>query len=323
MSKTVNTPKLPTDETTGFGTNSAWYGGRLVNKDGRTNIRRTGIRFFESLSVYHMLLQISRWKFMMLIVLAFLLFNLVFASVYLLIGIQHLSGMIAVTPVQKFVEAFFFSSQTFTTVGYGRISPTGYTTSFVASLEAFVGLLFFAIATGLFYARFSRPQSFIRFSHHAVIAPYKDGIALMCRMVPFKNNRLTDAQVTVTLAMVVTENGKTMNRFYPLTLEIARINALSLSWTLVHAIDEKSPFYEWSKEEFSKHKYEVLLYANAFDETFSSTVVCRTSYTNHEVIAGGKFVPMYHRSHDNESTIVEIDKLNLVEPVDITAHLPG
>jgi inward rectifier potassium channel len=314
--------RLPTDETTGFGSNNAMYGGRLVNKNGRTNIKKTGIRFWESISVYHTLLQISRWKFLMLIFLFFLMFNLVFACVYLWIGIQHLSGMVAITPAQKFIEAFFFSAQTFTTVGYGRISPTGYMTSFVASLEAFAGLLFFAIATGLFYARFSRPQSFIRFSHHALIAPYKEGIALMCRMVPYKNNRLTDAQVTLTLAMVENESGKMVNRFYPLPLEIPRINALSLSWTLVHTIDEKSPLYGWREEDFKTQKYEILLYANAFDETFSSTVVCRTSYASEEVYVGGKFIPMYHRSGTGESTIVEMDKLHSFEEVDISAHLP-
>src|SRR5581483_3314584 len=311
------------DESTGFGSNTSLYGGRLVNKNGRPNIKKTGIQFLEQLSLYHTLIQMSRWKFLIFIFLFFMLFNLAFATVYLLIGIEHLSGMVALTRSQKFLEAFFFSAQTFTTVGYGRINPTGYLTSFIASLEAFSGLLFFAIATGVFYARFSRPKSYLKFSHHALISPYKEGIALMCRMVTFKNNSLTDAQVRLTLAMAVEENGKTVNRFYQLPLEIPRINALSLSWTLVHPIDENSPLFGWREEDFKNQKYEILLYANAYDDAFSSTVVCRTSYTNHEIILGGKFVPMYHRSHSGESTIVEMDKLHVFEEADISAHLPA
>jgi len=305
--------KIATDETTGFGTNNALYGGRLLNKDGMPNIKKTGIRFFETVSWYHTLIQMPLLKFLTFIFLSFLLFNLFFASIYLLIGIQHLSGMVAITRSEKILEAFFFSAQTFTTVGYGRISPTGYLTSFIASFEAFSGLLFFAIATGLFYARFSRPQSFLRFSQNALIAPYKDGIALMYRMAPYKNNRLTDVEVTLTLAMVENENGKSVNRFYPLPPEIHRITALSLSWTLVHVINDKSPLYNWQEEDFKNSKYEILVYVKAFDDTFSNTVMARTSYTNDEIVIGAKFVPMYHRSEKGESTILEMDKLSLFE----------
>src|SRR5688572_6999188 len=106
MSKTIKiNTKVTTDETTGFGTNNAMYGGRLVNKDGRANIHRTGIRFFESLSWYHTLIEIKWWKFLIFIFLFFLLFNVVFAGIYLLIGIQHLSGMVAVTNAEKVLEA--------------------------------------------------------------------------------------------------------------------------------------------------------------------------------------------------------------------------
>jgi inward rectifier potassium channel len=318
MSKVIKiSTKVATDETTGFGSNHAMYGGRLVNKDGRPNIRKTGLRFFETLSWYHVLIDIPVLKFLTFIFLFFVFFNLLFAGIYLLIGIENLSGMVALTPAQKFLEAFFFSAQTFTTVGYGRINPTGYLTSFVAALEAFSGLLFFAIATGLFYARFSRPKSFIRFSQNALVAPYKGGAALMLRMVPFKNNSLTDANVTITMAMAVNENGRSVNRFYPLTLEIPRINALTLSWTLVHPIDENSPFYNWQEEEFTKNEFEMLVYVKAFDDMFSNTVVARTSYTNHEVVVGAKFIPMYHRSEKGATTIVELDKLNSFEKAEV------
>ena len=128
-------------------------------------------------------------------------------------------------------------------MGYGRISPTGFVTSLVATFEAFLGLLSFAIATGLFYGRFSRPQAFLKYSRHAPISPYKEGIALMLRMAPAKNNSLSEVEVKLTAALRLDESGKYMNRFYPLTLEFSKVNGLTLSWTLVHPIDERSPLY--------------------------------------------------------------------------------
>lgn len=312
----INT-RLATDETTGFGSNNAMYGRRFMNKDGRPNIRPSGIRFFERLGPYHTLIQMSRWQFLGFIFLFFLFFNLLFACLYLLLGINHLSGIVAVTPLEKFIEAFFFSAQTFTTVGYGRINPTGYTTSFLASLEAFSGLLFFALATGLFYARFARPQAYLRFSANVLIAPFKEGLGLMYRMAPYKGNYLTDAEVTLTLALVVSENGRLVNRFYPLSLEYNKVNALTLSWTVVHPIDERSPLYNWHEDDYKNSSFELLVYVKAFDDIYSNTVVARTSYSKEEFVCGGKFLPMYHRSENGETTMLELDKLNAFEKVDV------
>ena len=324
MSKIIRiNSRAQTDETTGFGTNSAMYGGRLMNKDGQPNIRKTNIGFIERLSWYHTMIKMSRWKFLGLIFLFFLAVNLVFAVIYYVVGVEHLGGMDAKTLSQKFTEAYFFSAQTFTTVGYGRINPTGYLTSFIAAFEAFCGLLFFAIATGLFYARFSRPQAFLKFSHHALVAPFKDGIALMFRLAPYKNNYLTDAEVQLTLALVVDENGNPVNRFYPLELQISKINALSLSWTLVHPINDKSPLHNLSEEDLKNYKAEILVFVKAFDDTFSNTVVARTSYSYTELVFGARFQPMYNRSGDGMSTVMEMDKLHSYVEVDISALAPA
>lgn len=115
----------------------------------------------------------------------------------------------------------------------------GMMVSGVATFEAFLGLLSFALATGLFYGRFSRPKAHLRFSKNMLISPFKEGKALMFRLAPYKNNYLSEVEVKLTLAVREEENGVWMNKFYALETQIQRINMLILSWTVVHPIDEK------------------------------------------------------------------------------------
>ncbi|MFP7656680.1 ion channel [Chryseobacterium proteolyticum] len=212
---------------------------------------------------------------------------------------------------------FFFSSQTFTTVGYGRIAPVGFLASLVATFEAFLGLLTFAIATGLFYGRFSRPRAYLRFSDIAVIAPFRDTSALMFRLAPYKNNALTDAEVIVSVAIEVIEDGVPKSNFYRLETQLGKINTLALNWTVVHKIDENSPFYGFSEEDFKNTDIELIVQVRAFDEVFSNTVVQRSSYVTGEIIYGAKFVPMYYPNKDNQSTILDLDKINEHKKADL------
>ncbi|HKX86569.1 MAG TPA: ion channel [Flavobacterium sp.] len=306
--------KQKTNKHTGFGSNAANYGGRFINKDGSANIKKVGIGIIERTSWYHTMLNIKRWKFMLTIFVFYGVVNFLFACIYCIIGVDHLNGIVATTPSEQFGQAFFFSAQTFTTVGYGHISPSGFWASFVASVEALFGLLSFAIATGLFYGRFSKPKAHILFSENAIIAPFQDGKALMMRITPYKNTNLTEAEAKVTLGMRVKENGQEFNKFFTLDLEYDKINALTLSWTLVHPITEESPLYGFSEEDFKNQKGELLLFVKAFDEMFSNTVAIRTSYVFNEIVYGAKFIQMFENSH-NDKTVLYVDKLNDYEKV--------
>ena len=303
---------------TGFGINNADYGGRFVNKDGYPNVEKRGINYFERISWYHVMLQMPRWKFLGIIFSFYILVNLFFACIYYIIGIEHLEGIVAHTFSEKFGEAYFFSAQTFTTVGYGRISPKGITTSTIAAFEALVGLLSFAIATGLFYGRFSKPKAYIRFSENAVLAPFNNGLAIMMRIAPYKNNSLLEVEAKVTAGIIIEEDGLPKNKFFLLDLEYEKVNSLNLSWTLVHPITDKSPFYKFTAADFANTSGEILIFVKAFDDMFSNTVVARSSYTLQELVIGAKFVPMYHRNKDNETTILELDKLNSHAEADIS-----
>jgi inward rectifier potassium channel len=314
--KRINT-KAKTDDNTGFGSNSSNYGGRFLTKNGNANVRKEGISFIESISWYHTMLNIPRWKFLFIILLFYVVVNLFFAILYFLIGVEHLNGITANTNLEKFGQAYFFSVQTYTTVGYGHINPTGFLASFVSSIEALIGLLTFAIATGLFYGRFSRPSAFVRFSENAIIAPYQNGKALMFRLAPHKNTNLVDAEMRLTLGISVEENGVVVNKFYTLPLEMDRINALTLSWTIVHPIDEDSPLFGFKESDYKEIQGEFLVFFKTFEDMYSSTVVKRTSYTFKEVVFGAKFLPMFTRSNHNDKTVLHLDKLNAFEKVKV------
>lgn len=310
----VNAKAKPQNNT-GFGANSSYSAGRFIKKDGSANTKKRGIRVVNRLSIYHTMLNLSRFNFLGIILGFFVLVNLIFACMYYNLGIENLGGASAGSKLQNFAEAFFFSAQTFTTVGYGRINPSGFAASGIAAIEALTGLLSFAVVTGLFYGRFSRPRAYILFTDNMVITPHGTTTAIMFRMAPYKNNLLTDVEVKVTLAIKVDEDGNKSNQFYQLDLEYSQINVLTLSWTVVHSMDEKSPLNGFSIEDIRNANAEFIVYLKGFDEAFSNTVVARTSYTANEIIAGAKFKVMYQADQKDDSTVLMLDRLNDIEKV--------
>ena len=313
---------LHTEPATGFGERSTQTGGRFFLKDGKPNVVRKGIRFFDQLSWYHTMISMSGWKFWLWLLIPYIIVNAFFAFVYYTVGVEYLNGIEKGSALNNYIEAFFFSFQTFTTVGYGHVSPSGILTSTVAAFESFLGVLTLALAAGLFYGRFSNPKSFLRFSDIALIAPYKDGIGLMFRTVPYKNNHLVDAEVKLLMAMKTNQHGEERNEFYTLSVEFSKINALVLNWTIVHHINENSPIYGMSLSELREAQAELLVYLKAYDEGFANTVIARTSYTVDEIIEGAKFKPMYDRSSTGQTTILHINKLNNYEKVKLPQLKP-
>jgi inward rectifier potassium channel len=310
---------IASDISSGFGTSSENSGGRFYNREtGSANVEKKGVSLLNRYSWYHTMLAMPGGRFIFMLLAIYILINILFACIYYLIGIEHLSGIQKGPALKNFTDVFFFSTQTFTTVGYGHISPVGFLASAISAFEAFLGLLSFALATGLFYGRFSKPQAFLRFSDNAVIAPYKDGMALMFRIAPYKNNLLSEVEAKVNLAMQVEENDKRTNKFYTLQLEMSKINLLSLSWTVVHPIDEKSPLYNFSHADMTNANIEALVYIKAFDEVFSNTVIQRNSYIAPEIVWGAKFRIMYHPDADRKKTILQLNMLNEYERVALT-----
>lgn len=304
-------PYLKTNNDTGFGTNASNYGGRFINRDGTFNIRKEGIPFMERYSIFHHMLTLPRWKFITIIVLFYLVINFLFALIYSAIGFDQFQGIIGTTAWTRFKEAYFFSTETFTTVGYGRVNPVGDGANFVASIEAMMGFLSFALATGLMYGRFSRPRAYLVFSDIALISPFRGGQALMFRFASYKDKHtLTDVEIRVNVGLQVQTDGLAEYRYYELALERNKVENLSMNWTVVHPLDEKSPLRGFSREDMKASDVELYVLIRGFDDVYSNQVLQRTSYTYHEIRFNGKFVPMYRESDDGKTTILELHKLN-------------
>lgn len=301
----------------GFGSQSGNQGTRFMNKDGNFLIKRVGIPFFEIFDSYHWLLTMSWVRFFGVTTTFYIGLNIIFASIYFIIGTQNLEGSRAVTPVEHYLEAFFFSSQTLTTVGYGSISPRGIVTQTVAATEAFIGLLSFAIVTGLLYGRFARPVARLIFSYNGVVAPYKTGRGFMFRVANKKNNLISEATAQLTLGRNELINGNTVRKFYRLKLEYERVNFLTIGWTINHPVDEDSPLYGVTKEQFEESDAEFLVLINAFDNTYSQNIHTTHSYKWHEFLWGEKFIPMYERDENSEYTLLHLDKIGQTVPIDL------
>lgn len=311
-------PKIKTNQDTGFGVQVNQIGGRFVNKDGSFNVRKTGLPPWYRMSLYSSLLELSSWSFILVVLLAYGVINVIYTVLYLLLGNLELQGLAGISEWDKIKEVFFFSTQTFTTVGYGRINPDGDMANVISAVESLSGLLFFAFVTGILYGRFTKPKAYIMFSENALISPYREGTGLMFRLVPYKDNHfLTDARITVNISVMLTEDDKPTYNFYQLKLERSRIDALNMNWTVVHPIDEDSPLLNFNSEDLERADLEMYVQLTGFDDIFSNMVMQRTSYTFREIIWGAKFVPMYQMSEDGNTTILQLDKLNEFAEVDI------
>ena len=298
---------------TGFSTNTNDIGsGRFINKDGSYNLVKEGMPFWKRVSLFHDMLYLPTWKFVGVILLFYVVINLAFTGVYFIIGSSQLQGLPVGDDWKIFRELFYFSTETFTTVGYGRVNPVGDAANLVSGIESLTGLSSLAIATGLIYGRFSKPRSYLAFSDHAVVGPYKEGTGLMFRFAAFKDKHsLTDLEIRVNVGLKVLENEEPVYKYFSLDLERTRVESMPMSWTVVHPVTETSPFYGFTEEDMKTGDVELYVMLRGFDDVFSNYVQQRTSYTYQEIFLNRKFVPMYRESDDGQTTILELDKLNI------------
>lgn len=310
-----DTKKKPVkSEELGFGQNAYAKSTRLISPKGEFNVEKGGLKFWQSLDIYHELISMKWWNFLGVITFVFFLANLLFASFYYASGLESIAGHESKPGLDHFITSFYFSTQSITTVGYGELYPNSNATSILAAVESFIGLLGFALATGLMFARFSRPSRNLIYSDKALISPYQDINGLMFRFAGGSKNQLIEAEVDVVISYWSAK--KNQRVFKGANLERKKINFFSMSWTIVHPIDEKSPIHGWNEEDFKEKQVELIIMFKAFDDTYVRQVYDRMSYVSDEIDWGMKFSQIYNDSTKGKIT-VDMDKLSKVEPAQL------
>jgi inward rectifier potassium channel len=286
---------------------------RAINDDGSFNVHRRGTTWRDVHPYLH-LINIPWPGFLGIIFASYVAVNSVFALIYFALGPGSLRGDDPGMPLGRFLNAFFFSAQTLTTVGYGSLAPRGIGASAVAALEAMVGLMGFALATGLLFGRVSRPSARIGFSHRMLIAPYQNGESLQLRIVNRRVNMLMELEATMLLMTVEGPPGQLKRNFKLLKLERHKVFFLPLTWTLVHPIEHDSPFYGQTPQDLERLQAEVLVLIKGFDDTFSQVVHARYSYRYDELTWKARFKPAFE--FDKEGDIVlNVDQVGVFETV--------
>ncbi len=292
---------------------------RLLNRDGTFNVTRRQ-SLWTSLSSYHTLLTMSWPKFLLLVICYYVVGNAIFAWLYLACGPAALQVTSGPEPTSPLLKAYFFSVHTFSTIGYGNIVPVGLAANTIVAAESLFALLGFALATGILFARFSRPTAKIWFSEMALVAPYEGISAFEFRITNARNNQIIELTARVLFSRF--ENGRDGSRvrkYHELRLERSKVTFFPLTWTIVHPIDDTSPMYGLTPQDLAATDTEFLILLTGIDETFSQTVHARSSYRADEIIWNARFSNMYVHGDHGQVLSVDMERFNHFERVNPSA----
>jgi inward rectifier potassium channel len=288
---------------------------RLLNRDGSFNVERTGLKLSSWLNPYHFLLTISWRSFIGLTLLVYFISNVVFGAFYALLGDAAIIDTSSVPTTNVFLRGFFFSVQTFATIGYGTIHPVGFMPNLLVAIESYYSMILTALLTGIVFARFAKPSAKVIFSDVAVVAPYREMTAFMLRLVNSRNNQMIEVEAKIMFSRLIEENGRRVRRFEMLELEREKVSFLPLAWTVVHPINDSSPMYGLSPRDLADSDAEFAVLLSAMDETYSQSVFTRTSYKPNEIRFDVKFADIYNPTESGEKISIDVRKLSKTEPL--------
>jgi len=271
----------------------------LIARDRADRVLALGLRRLWLGDLYHRILTVGWCGFFFGAAALYVVANAVFALLYLIEP-----GSIANARPGSFADSFFFSVETMATIGYGQMAPATLYANILMTVEAGIGLMVIALATGLVFARFSRPTARVLFSEAAVIGPYNGKPTLSVRLANERQNQILAAQVTMTLVRdEVSLEGDLRRRFYDLKLVRDRSPVFALTFTVMHEIDGDSPFYAETAENLAATNAELLVTASGIDETLAQPVHARTSYLPHEIRWDHRFADIMGWTEDGRRAI--------------------
>lgn len=271
----------------------------MIGRDGAAGPVRIGVGGHWWNDQYHSLLSIPWWGFLLVATGVYVAANLGFAGLYL---IQP--GAISHVGPGDFANAFFFSVQTMATIGYGQLVPQTHYANILVTIEALFGMLMIALTTGLMFARFSRPTARILFSKIAVIGTHDGAPTLFIRLGNERRNQILQASATMSLLRTeMTREGMTMRRFYDLHLARSHTPVFSMSFLLMHRLDETSPLHGVSAEQLIDEEAEIVVTVSGLDETMSQSIHARISYGVEDLRWGHRFADIFGSTSDGRRSI--------------------
>jgi inward rectifier potassium channel len=264
---------------------------------------------------YYLLLHASWGRLLLIFLAVFFGFNLFFAVLYYLAP-HGLANTGEAADVPRFWRDFFFSVHTLATIGYGNVYPVTLYANIIVTLEAIVGFLLAALTTGLAFTRFARPTARIMFSEVAVVAPFEGVPAIQVRAINQRHNLILEARATASvLRSFQDDQGHLMRRFADLKLVRDANPVFALSWTLMHKIDETSPFHGRTAQEIIDSGDEIIVVISGTDQSLAQTIHGRAVYTADQFRWGMRFVDILSGTHQGRRTL-DYTKFHLVEPVE-------
>jgi inward rectifier potassium channel len=271
----------------------------LMRRGSVDRVVRVGLQSRVWHDLYHRLLTLTWWKFIILASVVYLLANFLFAGLYLL-----QPGSIVAARPGSLLDAFFFSVETFATLGYGVLSPATNYANWIMTIETLTGIMTVALTTGVLFARVSRPTARVLFSHAAVIGVHEGKLSLMVRMGNERVSQIVDATVTLSvLKSDRTQEGHFMRRFYDVKLVRSRTPVFALSFVAIHVIDEASPLFGMDHAAMQAVEVELLVTVSGLDETMGQLVHARSSYTADEIRFDHRYVDIFGVTDDGRRAI--------------------
>jgi inward rectifier potassium channel len=261
---------------------------RIVARTRAEHLRRRNLDVAWHHDLYHRALTLRWWSFLLAGCVAYLGINVVFALLYLL----QPGSIQGAQP--GFSDAFFFSIQTIATIGYGLMSPGTFYCNLLVTLETMTGLVFVALATGITFARISRPTARVMFARTMIVDDFDGSRTLSVRLANERRSQILEADVALTMLRYErSREGHEMRRFYNLPLVRAHTPVFALSFTVMHVIDEQSPFWEATAESLAAENAELLLSVTGLEEITSQTVHARYVYEPEQIRFGHRYVDIF------------------------------
>ena len=282
-------------------------------RSGQFEFVKLNAKKFDLRDTYHLILTLSWPGFAGLVFGVYLLINLVFAALYML----NPHAVAEMTP-GSFFDAFFFSVETLATVGYGHMYPESFYGHLITMLEIMVGMFGLAVITGLIFVRFSRPTARIHFSKVAVIAPF-DGVPnLMIRVANLRHQAMVEPEFRmILLRNTITAEGDDVRRFRSLKLEFDHLIAFPAVLTVRHRIDETSPLFGMTPEDFQQQDVRIIASIVGVDTVIVAPVQSFGDYNYEQIEWNRRFVEIYDQNEEGEWTVdyARIDETEDIAPI--------